>query len=401
MNEKLFATETNQIIESLKQKIREKHEKNGGTTVIGPFDSSLTAEQKALWHAHLLFHAYNGGHPASKRPFEAFVKEQQEGRMLTWFLISPDGQPVGMANIEILPSGIAEMCRTCKLKSGEPLIDGRILDKEYNNTVVMYQRLVDFLTNEKLKNSVWCLQADLRLVDTINLPNGDYISAGVYTQHINLSAGLRPFLICVPRYQVAPENYPPYQEVFLESRLYTQPSGVDLTPIYTPPIEEDVGIPNIVKALYNFAFGGEPEIIFHSKESNPAKLELEQTAGIHFSTIYAEGDISRKQLDNITTQALSQSRFVELIIPNHPGNIITQVAAYDLGFIPLGVMPGGNFLIKDKPITIPTTIHFGKLREDLKETISPIRLANDLTHTIFPEIISKLWKKWKYSSFTL
>ena len=381
-------------IDLLKTKIESKHRLNGGTTVIGPWDQDVSSEQRARWHAHLLYYAYGGGHPASLRPIDDFIREQKKGKILSWFLLSPDGEPVGMANIEILPNGVAEMCRTCRLKKGEPLVNGNILNKDYNNTVVMYQRLVDLLATDELKNKIWALQADLRLADEIKL-DGESILAGVATQHINLSAGLRPFLVCVPRYQVNPQKRNPHQEIFLESMFYTQPEGLRLEPIFTPSIGSPVTIGDIVKVTYPYAFGVEPEIVDLTDVSPWSSLNLEATAGIHFSTIMAEGNISKDDLAGLKEKALNQSRFVELIVPNKPANIATQRVVYEVGFIPLGVKPGGDFLVEGRRIHVPTTIHFGLLRDGLKKTIPAMKLADELVGLPLDAITHSLRQTWK------
>ena len=368
-------------------------------TVVSPWSDQIDPKTRAEVHQYLLGVVYGKGHPALTQPLESLIEAQQSGRMLTW-LMYVNGQPVGMANIEVLPDeGIAELCRTVRLPIGSILPDGTTLNGQVNNTVVMYQRLLDFLQSP-IANTIWALQADLRLAKSITLPDGSFLESGAATQHINQFAGLNPWLLCVPRYQVHPKGGLPHQEVFFQSRLYLQPEGLNLqTPLYTPENNHYGSVSNaeIANATYRHAFGIQPTIVgdINQEEISPPKLNLESTAGIHFSTIHVEGEVNPDQLLNLINTALQQSRFVEVIIPNKPTNIITQNICYQLGLIPLGVLPGGEFRVNGQIKTIPTTFHFGMAKPEIRKQIVDIELARDYHGGEIEKLTYLLHHWWK------
>ena len=82
-----------------------------------------------------------------------------------------------------------------------------------------------------------------------------------------------------------------------------------------------------------------------------------------------------------------QSRFIEAIISNSPSSIITQQRLVQLGYIPLGVIPG--------TMQQNATIHYGKLKPELIPTIPNIHLANDYQETSIESLSKQLWVMWK------
>lgn len=369
--------------------------------VVGPWDDRIDNETRAQNHRYLLGVVYGQGHPALSQPIEDLINSLKEGRMLTW-LMYINNQPVGMANIEIFPEeGIAELCRTVRLPEGSILPDGSVLNGQVNNTVVMYQRLQDFLRSP-LAEKIWCLQADLRLAAPIILPGGKILPGGAATQHINQTVGLNPWLLCVPRYQVHPKGGEPHQEVFFQSRLYLQDKGIDIkSPLYTPLKNSfgPISLLDIARATYHYAFGSEPIVDYSSirnSRNSESYLEIYPTAGVHFSTIFARGAISLQALKKAVDQSLDQSRFVEIIISNDPQNIITQEVCYQANLIPLGVMPGGIFYINGSQKHIPTTFHFGAIRSEIRKQIVEIELARDYNNTPIEQITYNLHYLWKH-----
>src|SRR3989344_5653539 len=125
-------------------------------SVVNPWSDAIDSLTRAQIHMDLLGIVYGQGHPALAQPIDDLIKSQMTGKMLTW-LMYVGGHPVGMANIDVLlEEGIAELCRTGKLPSGTVLPDGVILNGRVNNTVVMYQRLLDFLQSP-IADQVWAL----------------------------------------------------------------------------------------------------------------------------------------------------------------------------------------------------------------------------------------------------
>src|SRR3989344_2294556 len=384
-----------QIIDILRSKVEGYSDVE---SVVGPWSDQIDPRTRAQVHRDLLGTVYGQGHPALSQPIETLIGAQKAGEMLTW-LMYVNGKPVGMANIEVmLEAGLAELCRTVKLPEGTYLPDGTILNGRVNNTVVMYQRLLDFL-GSPIANQIWALQADLRLAKTIILPDGSTLEAGGATQHINEVAGLKPWLLCVPRFQVHPPKGNPHQEAFLQSRLYLQPEHIDTsTPLYSPQqnISGSISLSEIARATYERAFAIQPYIINSDKQNEKVtpKLTSEATAGIHFSTIFAEGNVNSGQLIEEVQSALKQSRFVEIVIPNHPGNIQTQESCYEVGLIPLGVFPGGRFRVNGGVRIIPTTFHFGTARYDIRRQIVDIELARDYRGSRIEELTYRLHQQW-------
>jgi len=383
------------IATELKSKLQNKVEKTkNGHTIVGPHDPSIPPLQRAQDHLFLIGEVYGNGHPASAATPEMIMTSQESGDMLTWLLYE-NGQAVGMANMEVLPNGIGELCRTCRLPVGTQLQDGTTLRREVKNTAAMYQRLLDVLTNPDMASRLAIIQADLRLAEEISIPGSEPLDAGVKTQHINFEAGLSPWLLCVPRYQVHIEGKEPHQEAFLQSRMYLQPENISTEPLYLyTNSTQVVSNEEIAKATYEYAYNASPTIVHESETTAPGYSRLERTADIHFSTIYASGNIEAEQLQAQVAEGLNQSRMVEVIIENAPENIAAQKAAEKAGLIPMGVQPGGTFDVAGSKITIPTTIHYGTARPEVRKRIVPIEVARELKNTMIENVTHKLHQQW-------
>lgn len=370
-----------------------------GTAITGPWDRNITPLLRAQIHLDLLSKTYGAGHPGSAEPTESLMERQMRGEMLTWF-ISLHGTPVGMANLEIKPIGIAEMCRTLEIPVGTELPDSTQYDGRVKTSAVAYQRLADALSHDDIGGRTWALEADLRMAKPITLPNGKTLEGGVRTQHINHI--LKPMLLHVPRFQVHPPQGKPHQEVFLQSREYLQPDRVlHDEPIYTPEMigaYNGVTIADIVGTTYPHAFASEPNIVNGSRPhtSNASnECRLETTAGEHYSTLLLSGNPGQDHILRSIKQGLTDSRFLELVIPNLPGNIELQHRLYALGLVPLGVMTGGTFKVNGDEIIIPTTIHFGAVRPSVVPRMVDIELAREFDNSSIKRIVLSLHDQWQ------
>jgi len=94
-------------------------------------------------------------------------------------------------------------------------------------------------------------------------------------------------------------------------------------------------------------------------------------------------------------EGLNASRFLEVVVPNSPGNIEVQKRLYHLGIIPLGVMPGGTFTINGGKQEIQTTIHYGTARTHNIRQMVEIELARDYQGTEIEKISFALREEWR------
>ena len=370
--------------------------RKGDGVIKNPWDNGISPIDRARQHLYLLEQTYGNGHPGSSEPIENLMKRQVSGNLLTW-IIYWKNYPVGMANLEIGNQGVAEMCRVVEIPKGTTLDSGVEYRGQLKTSAVTYQRIADALTHPEITKKIWALEADLRMAKDIVLPSGKILEAGVKTQHINRA--LSPMLIAVPRYEVSPEHGHAHQEVFLQSRLYFEPEAVDQNePIYTPRhINGGVGIAGIVSATYENAFGFSPKIVDgQSNENKTEKIcQLENTGGFHFSTLVVSGSVLPEEIIERAYEGLNASRFLEVVIPNSPGNIEVQKKLYDLGIIPLGVMPGGTFTINGGKQKVQTTIHYGTARAHNIKQMVEIELARGYQGTEIEKISHALREEWR------
>ena len=369
--------------------------RKGGGVIKNPWDNGISPIDRARQHLYLLEQTYGNGHPGSSEPIESLMERQISGNMLTW-IIYWQNYPVGMANLEIGNRGIAEMCRVVEIPNGTTVDNGVEYRGQLKASAVTYQRIADALTHPEITKKIWVLEADLRMAKDIVLPSGKILEAGVKTQHINRA--LSPMLIAVPRYEVSPEHGHAHQEVFLQSRLYFEPEAVDQNePIYTPRyINGGVGIADIVSVTHQNAFGYSPNIINQSnKNSVQEYCELTNTAGVHFSTLALSGGVGIEKIKEQIYNGLQASRFLEIIIPNLPCNIEVQKKLYDLGIVPLGVMPGGKFSFNGGKQEVQTTIHYGTARSHNIRQMVEIELARDYQGTEIEQLSFALREEWR------
>jgi hypothetical protein len=379
------------------KRAEEKLRLSPGCIIVKPWDTEFRSEQRAVDHLWILGQAYGGGHPGSVETPISLIERQVRGDMLTWLLYK-DYHPVGMANLEI-NAGVAKLCRTCEVPDGTVFTDGQIHNgQDVETSAVAYQRLADALIHPGLAEKIWALEADLRLAKKITLPSGRLLEAGVITQHMNNA--LTPILLCVPRYQIEPDHGVSYQEVLNQSRRYLQPERVRSSEaIYTPQSVvgyNGVTIAEISKATYNRAFGTTPTINSEVSEvESQANVQLEHTAGIHYSTLKLEGDVSEEVIRHNLAEGINQSRFVEIVVENKPGNIKLQEKLYNLGMVPLGVKPGGTFAFNSHEVKVPTTTHFGFAKQETIRKMVQIELANDYRGTDIERLTLALREQWR------
>ncbi len=364
-----------------------------GLKIINPFDTSVPAYVRAEHHLKLLDSVYHGGHPGSASTIDTLVKRQSAGELLTWLYYRGD-EPIAMANIELRPDGVAELVRTGKMETAD----------EVHASHLMYHRLAEALPYLAQTGNTWALESDLRLAKAVPLTEGGEIKRGVYTQHINRFdpkqlIGLHPFLLSVPRFQVHPKGNMPHQEVFLQSRRYLEPDKVLLDQLYTPEINtrhpNSPSIAEIASVTIANAFGQQPEIVDHDHGLQMEfRCQLEHTAGIHFSTLKLSGPASTEEIQRMVKEALYNTRFLEVVVPNHPANIKIQKNLYAAGAVPLGTFPG-RLLDNDRLKTAPTTHHFGFARPDIVAQMVPIEMAKDYDGTPFPALCQSIWEMWK------
>lgn len=362
--------------------------------IVGPWSNKLSAKKRAEIHLELLASTYGNGHPGSAGNVESVLNMQQSGQMLTWVVLWKN-MPVGMVNYEVQDSGIAEAVRSVALPVGTKLANGEVYKGQANISAAMYKRMADLLRNKDASRNVWAIEGDVRLASTIKLPTGETLPSGVRTQHINALSGLKPFLLVVPRYRVHPSGGNPHQEVFLQSRMYTTDNSIVMNePVFTPKKHPKgkTSIADIVKATYKFS-GVDANIVDRAtrKRSKPT-ISLENTAGIHFSTLRISGDVPAQTIKKQIEAGLKQSRFLEIIIPNRPENIAVQSTLMKMGVMPLGVFPGvKEFNSKN----IETTIHFGIARKEIIKQMVQVECAKDYNGTEMEKLIYKLRNEWK------
>lgn len=374
----------------------EARKRLNGAIIKSPWDSAISAQDRATQHMYLLQQTYGNGHPGCREPIESLMERQSAGRLLTW-IIYWQGYPVGMANLEITDSGTGELCRTVELPKGTKIDEGLTYEGQVKTSAVTYQRISDALTHPEITKKIWALEADLRMAKEITLPSGKTLEAGVKTQHINKA--LNPMLLSVPRYEVSPEHGHAHQEVFLQSRLYFEPEAIDKSqPIYTPEkIDGKITVADIVSATYNHAFGFSPKIVGdHGAETRlVGSAELKNTAGEHFSTLTLSGNVDVETILEKVHEGLVVSRFLEIVVPNLPENIPVQKKLYELGIIPMGVMPGGEFSLNGNKIIVPTTIHYGTARQHNIRQMVEVGLAQDYEGGDIEKISLALREEWR------
>lgn len=364
-----------------------------GLTIIDPWDARISPKDRAEHHLMLLDAVYHGGHPGSATTIEELTTRQTEGGLLTW-LYYQEGIPIAMANVELRSDGVAELVRTGKMSTAN----------ELHASHLMYYRLAEALPILATTGDVWALESDLRLAKSVPLADGGEIKKGVYTQHINRFdpknlIGLHPFLLSVPRYQVSPKGNLPHQEVFLQSRRYLEPDRVVLEPLYTPKINcshpRSPSIADIGRVTISHAFAVQPEVV---EDSYGLKMRpeysLEQTAGIHFSTLKLSGNVESEKIKQLVDYALANSRFLEVVVDNHPANIELQRRLYVAGAVPMGTFPG-RYLNNERGMRTTTTHHFGFARSQIVDQMVEIEMASDYNGTEFPYLCQSLWEMWK------
>jgi hypothetical protein len=378
--------EQQQYIQSLRSHAAEKI--GPAMDIIGPWSDRLTSQERAVIHLELLAQTYGAGHPGSASTWEQVERRQMAGELLTW-IVSWHEQPVGMVNLEI-HGGIAEVVRSVEIPTGTPLPNGQIYHGEAKMSGAMYHRLADLLESH-VAQDIWAIEGDIRLASEIRLPDGRILPAGVKTQHINATSGLCPLLLCVPRYQVHPAGGHPHQEAFLQSRKYVDDNSLDLEePLYTPLPDKHypLTLANIATSTYQYGWGIQPSIVEKGRPQLGA-IELNQTAGIHYSTATITGDVDEDAIARTLIQGLEQSRFVEIILENNPDNILSQQRLLDLGVVPLGVFPG----VKSRGVS--TTLHYGIARPDIIEQMVEVELARDYQNTPIESLVLQLREVWR------
>ncbi len=369
-----------------------------GMEIIGPWSQDISAVDRAQVHAMLLGATYGQGHPGSAQDYRGIMHRQQQGTLLTWIVNWRD-MPVGMVNFDVQNNGIAEAVRSVALPAGTVLPNGDVYLNQANISAAMYRRIPDLLGRPELSERILAIEGDVRLAKAIVLPSRDILQSGTKTQHINRMSGLDPYLLVVPRYRVHPEGGMPHQEAFLQSRLYLDAQNVRLDETIYTPLSHPRGkttVADIAHATYVNAYGAAPVISDRQVTAADAEITLEPTAGIHFSTIHASGDVGKNELLNALRAGLNQSRFVEIIIPNCPENVELQRRLMELPVVSLGVFPGGRFIDSDGLSKYTeTTIHFGITSPEIAQQIVEVECANDYDGSRLQELIYRLREEWR------
>lgn len=369
-----------------------------GMAIIGPWSSDISPVERAAIHMMLLGTTYGQGHPGSGQGLPEIMQKQQEGSLLTWIVKWQD-LPVGMVNFEIQEAGIAEAVRSVALPKGTILPNGDVYSGQATISAAMYHRIPDLLEHQDSRRDVFAIEGDVRLATEIKLPNHDVLPPGTRTQHINKLSGLNPYLLVVPRYQVHPEGGVPHQEAFLQSRLYLNPQDTRIDETIYTPLDHPRGkttVADIARVTYQNAHGLEPGFSDERVISAPPEINLEETAGIHFSTIRASGDIGEATLIAALSDGLNQSRFVEIIIPNRPENVDLQRRLMELPVVSLGVFPGSTSTdAKGNPKYRETTLHFGITHPEIAQQIVEVECAKDYDGSRLQELIHALREEWR------
>lgn len=104
---------------------------------------------------------------------------------------------------------------------------------------------------------------------------------------------------------------------------------------------------------------------------------------------------SEAQVEAYIAEGLDNSRFLEIIVPNDPGNVGLQAILYNLGVMPLGVFPGGNMYTDSYSQHIETTIHFGIARPDIVNQMVEIDFARDYRRSPIKNVSHNLREEWR------
>lgn len=383
------------------------------TVVISPWDTSITAEQRAEHHLFLLAKTYDPkGHPGLFEPTNKLMERQKKGELLTWLLFWK-GNPIGTASITMKPNGMAEMCRAAAIPKGEILKDGTGYNGEIAVSGVQFKRMGELL-GHAIAGDIVAIETMLRMSSDIVLGTGRKITTGAVTQHVNFGqhpytehAGPAPMLLVVPRYLMSPEHSDHYIDGLMEARLYLQPDRVFVSsPLHTPlQNSRDSKAPSvaaIAQVTWPHAFGQNPNFVAekvdaHVYDSAEKNIKVDTSNAPNYTKITLSGPLKMADIRMAIVDALKESRLVEIIVLNRPENITLQEKLYRLqGVVPLGVFPGGNFDRKTKgPIHVETTFHFAVGRPEVMRALHPIEMAKDYDNSPIKEVAIQIYDYWK------
>lgn len=171
--------------------------------------------------------------------------------------------------------------------------------------------------------------------------------------------------------------------------------------MYLPavPARARVDCGEIARATYDFAFRKHPEISNdRSVPGSASSCDLILGAQGDSAEIRLSGSVPRARIEATLGQGLRERRFVEAVIQNHPGNVAVQESLLESGWVALGVMPGVRYEVGGAVSEVPTTIHYGMLRPEIRSNLADVELAKDYDGTPIPALVARLMEEWRRPS---
>jgi len=355
--------------------------------IVGPFDEDVTNEQRGDWQIAIMKIVYGeDGHSLlDENPQD--VRGEQNNGTYTWFLLQ-DGRPISTASVFNKGNGVGEFGLSAGVPKGLEHIDADgqayTVDKTVRLSASQYARSLEAV-GSRFAADYHSFETTLRTVKKLTKHDGSPLQSGIPTQVVNQT--FTPLLAPSPRYlmsRLIDGEF--FRSCYIYCRLHLQPEGVRFyETYYTPKFNTHdrgaVSLVNISATTFAAGYGHAPNFAHQAPAGLPQLLkrfELLKAMPVHHSIAIISGGWSRSEIQKKADEQLEDKGYLELRIPNHPGNLALQDTLYKMGAVPMGIIPGGRYLVNEQWVEETAKLVFAFAKEGVPDRMQKIEFASHI-----------------------